>query len=45
METFLRNWRQDALNRHQYDSAIFVGDKLLAITSTSSDTNTTRLEC
>lgn len=33
MENFLRNWREDALNRHQYDSAIFVGDKLLALTS------------
>lgn len=33
METFLRNWRQNALDRHQYDSAIFVGDKLLALTS------------
>jgi hypothetical protein len=33
MEKFLRDWRQDALNKHQYDSAIFIGDKLLAITS------------
>lgn len=33
MEQFLRSWRQDALNKHQYDSAIFVGDKLLALTS------------
>ena len=32
METFLREWRQDALNKHQYDAAIFVGDKLLALT-------------
>ena len=32
MEAFLRQWRQDALDRHQYDSAIFIGDKLLAIT-------------
>jgi hypothetical protein len=34
MEKFLRDWRQDALNKHQYDSAIFIGDKLLALTST-----------
>lgn len=33
MEKFLREWRQDALNKHQYDSAIFIGDKLLALTS------------
>jgi anaphase-promoting complex subunit 6 len=33
MEKFLRDWRQDALNKHQYDSAIFIGDKLLALTS------------
>lgn len=36
MEQFLRDWRQDALNKAQYESAIFVGDKLLAITGTSS---------
>lgn len=33
MERFLRDWRQDALNKAQYDAAIFVGDKLLALTS------------
>ncbi|EPS40250.1 hypothetical protein H072_5944 [Dactylellina haptotyla CBS 200.50] len=33
MEKFLREWRQDAVNKHQYDSAIFIGDKLLALTS------------
>jgi len=33
MEKFLRSWRQDALNKAQYESAIFVGDKLLAMTS------------
>jgi anaphase-promoting complex subunit 6 len=33
MERFLREWRQDALNKAQYDSAIFIGDKLLALTS------------
>lgn len=36
MEAFLREWRQDALNKAQHDSAIFIGDKLLALTSTSS---------
>jgi hypothetical protein len=35
MEKFLRDWRQDALNKHQYDSAIFIGDKLLALTGSS----------
>ncbi|KAF2220713.1 hypothetical protein BDZ85DRAFT_267032 [Elsinoe ampelina] len=37
MEQFLRNWRQDALNKHQYDSAIFIGDKLLALTNDDKD--------
>jgi anaphase-promoting complex subunit 6 len=32
MEKYLRDWRQEALNRHQYDTAIFVADKLLALT-------------
>lgn len=41
MESFLRDWRQDALNKAQYDSAIFIGDKLLALTSESS----IRLSC
>lgn len=35
MEKFLRDWRQDALSKHQYESAIFIGDKLLAISSSS----------
>jgi anaphase-promoting complex subunit 6 len=35
MEKYLRDWRQEALNRHQYDTAIFVADKLLALTSMS----------
>lgn len=34
MEAYLRSWMTDALAQHQYDSAIYVGDKLLAITST-----------
>jgi hypothetical protein len=33
MEKYLREWRLDAINRHQYDTAIFVADKLLALTS------------
>ena len=37
MEPFLREWRQDALNKAQYDSAIFVGDKLLALTGADED--------
>jgi anaphase-promoting complex subunit 6 len=36
MEKYLRDWRQDALNKHQYESAIFIGDKLLALTSMDS---------
>jgi hypothetical protein len=35
MERFLRSWRQDALNRGQHDSAIYIGDKVLALTSKS----------
>ena len=34
MEKYLREWRQEALNRCQYDTAIFVADKLLALTGT-----------
>ncbi|KEY73366.1 hypothetical protein S7711_01480 [Stachybotrys chartarum IBT 7711] len=37
MEKFLRNWRQDALNKAQYESAIFIGDKLLALTNDDED--------
>lgn len=32
MDKFLREWRQDAVNKHQYETAIFVADKLLALT-------------
>lgn len=35
MEKFLRSWRQDALNRGQHDAAIYIGDKVLALTSES----------
>ncbi|GES58121.1 cell division cycle [Aspergillus terreus] len=37
MEKFLRSWRQDALNRGQHDAAIYVGDKVLALTNSDSD--------
>ncbi|KAL2022422.1 hypothetical protein VTK56DRAFT_5489 [Thermocarpiscus australiensis] len=37
MERFLRDWRQDALNKAQYESAIFIGDKLLALTKADPD--------
>ncbi|KAK7544887.1 anaphase-promoting complex subunit Cut9 [Phyllosticta citribraziliensis] len=37
MDRFLREWRQDALNKHQYESAIFIGDKLLAISNHERD--------
>ncbi|KAH7135111.1 anaphase-promoting complex subunit Cut9 [Dendryphion nanum] len=37
MEKYLREWRRDAVNKHQYDTAIFVADKLLAITSDDQD--------
>lgn len=33
MEAHLRKWRQTAFNAGQFDTAIFVGDKLLALTS------------
>lgn len=37
MEAFLRSWRQDALNRGQHDAAIYIGDKVLALTSMNND--------
>ncbi len=33
MEKLLKDWRQDAMHKHQYESAIYIGDKLLALTS------------
>lgn len=45
METYLRNWRQNALERHQYDAAIFVGDKLLALTSMLRSSTGPTLTC
>jgi hypothetical protein len=35
MEKYLRSWRQDALNRGQHDAAVYIGDKVLALTSES----------
>ncbi|KAM0717805.1 hypothetical protein Q7P37_006137 [Cladosporium fusiforme] len=37
METFLRRWRDDAVARHQYESATYVGDKLVALTGSDDD--------
>lgn len=33
MQQLLKEWRRDAMSKHQYESAIYIGDKLLAITS------------
>ncbi|KAL8739701.1 MAG: hypothetical protein Q9190_007518 [Brigantiaea leucoxantha] len=32
MEKLLKDWRAEAMHKHQYDSAIYIGDKLLALT-------------
>ena len=37
MEKFLRDWRQDAANKNQFETAIFVADKLLALTKDDTD--------
>ncbi|KAF2733392.1 anaphase-promoting complex subunit Cut9 [Polyplosphaeria fusca] len=37
MEKYLRDWRQDATKKHQYESAIFVADKLLGLTNKDED--------
>ncbi|KAJ0413530.1 hypothetical protein BJY00DRAFT_296737 [Aspergillus carlsbadensis] len=37
MENFLRVWRQQAKVRGQFDSAIFIGDKVLALTNSDED--------
>ena len=34
MEHYLRGWREDAARKGQYDTAIFIGDKVLALTCT-----------
>ena len=33
MDKYLRSWRQDALNKGQHDAAIYIGDKVLALSS------------
>jgi anaphase-promoting complex subunit 6 len=43
MEKYLREWRQEALNRCQYDTAIFVADKLLALTGMLNRTTDQRI--
>lgn len=43
MEAFLRNWRQTAFNAGQFQTAIFVGDKLLALTGTLTITPCSKL--
>lgn len=37
MERFLREWRDAAKSREQLDTAVFVGDKLLALTGSDQD--------
>ncbi|KAF1993483.1 TPR-like protein [Amniculicola lignicola CBS 123094] len=37
MEQYLRAWRREALDKHQYDSAIYIADKLLALTKNDQD--------
>lgn len=35
MEQYLREWRRNALDKHQWETAIFIADKLVALTSES----------
>ncbi|KAF2672557.1 cell division cycle protein-like protein [Microthyrium microscopicum] len=37
MEQYLREWRKTAVDRHQFETAIFIADKLLAITNSEQD--------
>ncbi|KAL4758731.1 anaphase promoting complex subunit CDC16 [Aspergillus foveolatus] len=37
MENYLRVWRQQAKVRGQYDAAVFIGDKVLALTNNDED--------
>lgn len=37
MDKYLRSWRQDALNRGQQEAAIYIGDKVLALSNSDSD--------
>lgn len=32
MEKLLKEWRAEAMHKHQFESAIYIGDKLLALT-------------
>ena len=32
MEHYLRDWREDAARKSQHETAIFVGDKIVALT-------------
>ena len=32
MDQYLRDWREDAARKNQHETAIFVGDKVLALT-------------
>ena len=34
MDIYLRTWRQEELNKGQHEAAIYIGDKVLALTST-----------
>lgn len=38
MEHYLRDWREDAARKSQHETAVFVGDKILALTSTHDST-------
>ena len=33
MDQFLREWRKSAVDKHQWETAIFIADKLFALTS------------
>nr|OQO31556.1 hypothetical protein B0A51_01398 [Rachicladosporium sp. CCFEE 5018] len=37
MEGFLRDWLKEALDKHNHETAIFVGDKLYALTNSDAD--------
>ncbi|KAK6406034.1 anaphase-promoting complex subunit Cut9, partial [Oleoguttula sp. CCFEE 5521] len=37
MESFLREWLKEALDKHNHETAIFVGDKLYALTNSDAD--------
>ncbi|KAK2763145.1 anaphase promoting complex subunit cdc16 [Arachnomyces sp. PD_36] len=37
MDKYLRHWRQETLNKGQHDAAIYIGDKVFALTNDDSD--------